>query len=51
MLGDGTADSLANPPGGIGAETVTAPVVELLRGPHQSNVALLDDVQQGKTLV
>ena len=44
LVGDGPADGLADPPGGIGAELEPQVVVELLHRPQQANVAFLDQV-------
>ncbi len=46
LIGDRPGDRLPDPPGGIGAELVAAPVLELLDRPHQPDVALLDQVQE-----
>src|SRR5580704_13757918 len=46
LVGDGARDRLANPPGGVSGELVTAPVFELVGGAHQADVAFLDQVQQ-----
>jgi len=43
---DGAADGLPDPPGGIRAELETEPVVELSDGPHQAEVALLDQIEE-----
>ncbi len=48
LLGDRAGDSLADPPGRIGRETVALMVVELLDGSHQADVTLLDQIQQGQ---
>src|SRR5690606_39626475 len=39
-------NGLANPPGGIGGELVTATVFELVHGLHQADVAFLDQVEE-----
>ena len=44
-------DSLADPPGGIGGELVTAGVVEAVDSPHQAGVALLDQVQEAHAAI
>ncbi len=46
LVGDGPADRLADPPGGIGAELEAQRGVELLHRPQQADVALLDQVQE-----
>ena len=46
LVGDGPGDRLADPPGRVGRELVAAPVVELLGGPHQADVAFLDEVEE-----
>ncbi len=51
LVGDGAADGLANPPGGIGGEAEAAGVFELVHRPHQPRVALLDQVQEAQPAV
>ena len=51
LVGDGARDGLAHPPGGVGAELVAQPPVELLDRSHQPQVALLDEVQERHALV
>src|SRR5579863_1571719 len=46
LVGDGARDGLANPPSGVGGKLVAAPVFKLVSGPHQADIALLDQVQQ-----
>ena len=46
LVGDGARDCLANPPGGIGAELVSAAPVELFGGADQADIALLDQIQE-----
>ena len=46
LVGDGTGYGLSNPPGGVGAELVAAPVVELLDGANQPDVAFLDEIEE-----
>jgi hypothetical protein len=42
---------LADPPGGIGGKAEAALRVEFLEGVHQTQIAFLDQVQQGQTAV
>ena len=51
LVGDGPGDGLADPPGGVGRELVAATVVELVGGPHQADIALLNEVQKLKAPV
>ncbi len=46
LVRDGAGNRLANPPGGIGAESETLAPVVLLHGAHQADVAFLDQVEQ-----
>ena len=46
LIGDGAGDGLADPPGCIGRKLVATPVLELVDGLHQADVALLDQVQE-----
>src|SRR5579883_2862793 len=46
LVGDGAGDGLPDPPGCIGRELEAAPIVELLDGANEADVALLDQVQQ-----
>lgn len=48
LVGQGAGHGLADPPGGVGGELVAAGVVELLDGPDQAQVPLLDQVQHGQ---
>ena len=45
LVGDGPGDGLADPPGGVGGELEPLGPVELLDGPHQAEVPLLDEVE------
>src|ERR1700728_4676851 len=45
LISDGTRDRLADPPGGVSAELVAAPILELLDGSHQPDISLLDEVE------
>ncbi len=46
LVGDGPGDRLPDPPGGVGGELVALGVVELLHRADQTEVALLDEVQE-----
>ena len=46
LVGNAAGDGLADPPGGVGRELVTATVLELVHGLHQADVTLLDQVQE-----
>jgi hypothetical protein len=46
LVGDGPGDGLADPPGGVGGELEALVVVELLHGPDEAEVALLDEVEE-----
>ena len=46
LVGEGSGDGLADPPGGVGGELETLPVVELLDGTDQTKVSLLNEVEQ-----
>ena len=47
LVGDGAADGLADPPGGVGAEFVAAGGVEFGDRPQQAEVAFLNQIQEG----
>ena len=47
LVGDGAGDRLPDPPGGIGGEAEAAAVIIFLDGFHQSQVAFLDQVEEG----
>src|SRR3954453_18015745 len=47
LVGHRAGDRLADPPGGVGGELVALGVVELLHRADQTEVALLDEVQEG----
>src|ERR1700682_3368632 len=51
LIGDGTGDSLANPPCGVGRELVAAPPLELVGALHEADVALLDQVEELQSAV
>src|SRR5690606_10054670 len=46
LVGDRAGDRLANPPGGVGRELVTATVFELVHRLHQADVAFLNQVEE-----
>ena len=46
LVGNGPADGLTNPPGGIGGEFITLGIIELLHGLNQAHIALLNQIQQ-----
>jgi hypothetical protein len=46
LLGDGAADSLTDPPVGVGREAETPPPVVLVDAALEADVALLDEVQE-----
>ena len=46
LVGQGARDGLPDPPGGVRGELEAAPVVELLDGAHEAEVALLDEVEE-----
>ena len=49
LIRNGAGDGLADPPGGVGGELVALGVVELVHGLHQTQVALLDQIQEEHT--
>src|SRR5215207_6168841 len=51
LVGQRASDRLADPPGRVGRELEALAVVELLRGTHQAERALLDQVEERKPLV
>ena len=51
LVGERARDRLADPPGRVGRELEALAVVELLRGAHQAERALLDQVQERQPLV
>jgi hypothetical protein len=46
VFSNGTTDGLTNPLRGVSAETIATPVIEFLRGTHEADITLLNDVQQ-----
>ena len=51
VIRDGTGDRLTNPPSGVGREFVAALVFVLVDRAHQTSVAFLDDVEEGKSAI
>src|SRR2546426_1099269 len=49
LVGDRPGNRLADPPGGVGRKLVAALVVELVDGPEQAGVPLLNQVEQRQT--
>src|SRR5262249_61030092 len=47
LVGHGSGDGLADPPGGVGGELVALGVVELFYGADEAEVAFLDEVEEG----
>src|SRR5918994_678249 len=46
LIGDRPRNCLPNPPGGVGAELETALVIEFIGRLHETDIALLDQVQE-----
>ena len=51
LVGERAGDRLADPPGRVGRELEALAVVELLRGAHEAERALLDEVEERQALV
>src|SRR5262245_18837322 len=51
LIRNRAGDGLADPPRRVGRELVAAPVLELVDGLHQPDVALLDQIQELQTAV
>ena len=51
LIGDGTRDGLANPPGRVGGELIAAAVLEFFNRLHQAHVALLNEVEEGQAAI
>ncbi len=51
VIGDGACDGLSYPPGGVGAELVSAAVLVFIDGAHEAGVSFLDDVEEGEAAV
>jgi hypothetical protein len=47
LVGQSARDGLPDPPGGVRGEFEAAAVVELLDGAHETEVALLDEIEEG----
>ena len=48
MVGQGSGNSLTNPPGGISAELEATGKVKALHSLHQADIALLNQIQEGQ---
>ena len=46
LVGDGSGNSLANPPGGVGGELIAPAVLELVHRLHQADVAFLNEIEE-----
>jgi hypothetical protein len=46
LIGDGAGDCLASPPRGIGGKLLASAIVELVHRFHQTDVALLDQIEE-----
>ena len=46
LVGDSPSDGLSNPPGCVRAELIASLVFKFVDGFHQTNVALLDEVEK-----
>src|SRR5262249_947366 len=46
LISDRTGNGLPDPPGSVGGELVTSPILELVNGFHQSDVAFLNEVKE-----
>src|SRR6202034_1065358 len=46
LVRDGAGNGLTDPPGSVGREFVTATVLELVDGLHETDVALLNEVEE-----
>ena len=51
VVGDRSADGLADPPGRVGREAEAAAELEAIHGLHQSNVAFLDQIQKRQAAI
>jgi hypothetical protein len=46
VLGKGTGDGLANPPGHMGGDAEASPHIEFFNGPIEPDIAFLDHIQE-----
>ena len=51
LIGDGACDGLANPPGRVRGEFITATPLEFVGATHQANVAFLDEIEELQSAV
>ena len=51
LIGDGAGDGLANPPGGVGGELVSAAPVELVDALHEADIALLNQIEELQAVI
>src|SRR6185437_1587568 len=51
LVGERASHGLADPPRRIGRKLEALPVVELLRGTHEPDRALLDQIEKRQTLI
>ena len=51
VVGDGAADGLADPPGGVGRELEAAAELEAVDRLHQADVAFLDQIEQRQAAI
>src|SRR5829696_4599602 len=49
LVGNGARNGLSNPPGRVRREFEAALVVEFVGGLHETNVAFLDEIEEGET--
>src|SRR4051812_40660995 len=49
LIGNSAGDCLPNPPGGIGGEFEPALVVKLVGRLHETDIAFLDEIEEGET--
>jgi hypothetical protein len=46
LIGDGAGDGLADPPGGVGAELIATAILKFIHRLHESDIALLDEIEK-----